>query len=58
MTRREIREEIFKLLFERELVNNDIDKRIEEVIEENEHRYFDFAYHKAFIFKEDGERIY
>ena len=35
MTRREIREEIFKLLFERELVNNDIDKRIEEVIEEN-----------------------
>lgn len=31
---------------------------VEEVIEENEHRYFDFAYHKAFIFKEDGERIY
>lgn len=31
---------------------------VEEVIEENEHRHFDFAYHKAFIFKEDGERIY
>ena len=31
MTRREIREEIFKLLFEKEL----IDKRISEVIEEN-----------------------
>lgn len=31
---------------------------IEDVIEENEHRHFDFAYHKAFIFKEDGERIY
>lgn len=35
MTRREIREEIFKLLFERELIDNDIDKRISEVIEEN-----------------------
>ncbi len=34
MTRREIREEIFKLLFERELVDNDIDKRIAEVMEE------------------------
>ena len=35
MTRREIREEIFKLLFEKELIDNDIDKRINEVIEEN-----------------------
>ena len=35
MTRREIREEIFKLLFEKELIDNDIDKRISEVIEEN-----------------------
>ena len=34
MTRREIREEIFKLLFERELIDNNIEKRIEEVIEE------------------------
>ena len=34
MTRREIREEIFKLLFERELEDNDIDKRIAEVMEE------------------------
>lgn len=34
MTRREIREEIFKLLFEKELVDNNIEKRIEEVIEE------------------------
>ena len=35
MTRREIREEIFKRLFEKELIDNDIDKRINEVIEEN-----------------------
>lgn len=35
MTRREVREEIFKLLFEKELIDNDVDKRIEEVIEEN-----------------------
>ena len=34
MTRRKIREEIFKLLFEHELLDNDIQKRIEEVIEE------------------------
>ena len=34
MTRRKIREEIFKLLFEHELIDNDIQKRIEEVIEE------------------------
>ncbi len=36
MTRREIREEIFKLLFERELIDNNIEKRIEEVIEKEE----------------------
>ena len=36
MTRRKIREEIFKLLFEKELIDNNIDRRIEEVIEENE----------------------
>ena len=35
MTRRKIREEIFKLLFEKELIDNNIDRRIEEVIEEN-----------------------
>ena len=35
MTRREIREEICKLLFEKELIDKDIDKRISEVIEEN-----------------------
>ena len=34
MKRRKIREEIFKLLFEHELIDNDIQKRIEEVIEE------------------------
>ena len=34
MTRREIREEIFKLLFEYELINNDIEKRINETIAE------------------------
>ena len=34
MTRRQIREEIFKLLFEHELIDNNIQKRIEEVIEE------------------------
>ena len=34
MTRRKIREEIFKLLFEHELIDNDIQKIIEEVIEE------------------------
>ena len=34
MTRREIREEIFKLLFEYELINNDIEKRINDVITE------------------------
>ena len=34
MTRREIREEIFKLLFEYELIDNNIDKRINDVINE------------------------
>ncbi|ERK48140.1 transcription antitermination factor NusB [Leptotrichia sp. oral taxon 879] len=34
MTRREIREEIFKLLFEYELINNNIEKRINDVINE------------------------
>ncbi|KAF1305105.1 ABC transporter ATP-binding protein [Enterococcus saccharolyticus] len=31
---------------------------IEEVIEEGDHVHFDFAYNKAFIFKETGERVY
>ncbi len=35
MTRREIREEIFKFLFEYELVENDVDTRLEEIILEN-----------------------
>ena len=34
MTRRKIREELFKLLFEYELINNDIEKRINDVITE------------------------
>ena len=34
MTRRGIREEIFKLLFEYELIDNNIEKRINDVIEE------------------------
>ena len=34
MTRREIREEIFKLLFEHELIDNNIEKRINDVINE------------------------
>ena len=34
MTRREIREEIFKLLFEYELINNNIEKRINDIINE------------------------
>ena len=34
MTRRKIREENFKRLFEHELIDNDIQKRIEEVVEE------------------------
>ena len=34
MTRREIREEIFKLLFEKELTDNNVEKRIEETIKD------------------------
>lgn len=34
MTRREIREEIFKLLFEYELIDNNIEKRINDIIDE------------------------
>ena len=34
MTRREIREEIFKLLFEHELIDNNIEKRINDVTNE------------------------
>ena len=34
MTRRKIREEIFKLLFEHELIDNNIEKRINDVINE------------------------
>ncbi len=34
MTRREIREEIFKLLFEYELIDNNIEKRINDTIDE------------------------
>ena len=34
MTRREIRKEIFKLLFEHELIDNNIEKRINDVINE------------------------
>ena len=34
MTRREIREEIFKILFEHELIDNNIEKRINDVINE------------------------
>ena len=36
MGRRKLREEIFKLLFERELVDNDMDVRLAEVLEEND----------------------
>ena len=35
MGRRKLREEIFKLLFERELIDNDIDVRLAEVLSEN-----------------------
>ena len=38
MTRREIREEIFKFLFEYELVKNDVDTRLEEIIQEEKIR--------------------
>lgn len=36
MGRRKLREEIFKLLFENELVSNDIDVRLKDVFQENE----------------------
>ena len=35
MGRRKLREEIFKLLFERELIDNDMDVRLTEVLSEN-----------------------
>ena len=58
MTRREIREEIFKLLFEKELTDNNVEKRIEETIEENnirkeEHIEFLKSYINDIIEKED-----
>ena len=58
MTRRKIREEIFKLLFEKELIDNNIDRRIEEVIEENgikkrEHIEFLESYVKNIIKNEE-----
>ena len=46
MTRREIREEIFKFLFEYELVKNDVDTRLEEIIQEEKIRKEE---HKEFI---------
>lgn len=58
MTRREIREEIFKLLFEKELTDNNIEKRIEETIKENnirkeEHIEFLKSYINNIIANED-----
>ncbi len=58
MTRREIREEIFKLLFEKELTDNNVEKRIEETIEENnirkeEHIEFLKSYINDIIANED-----
>ena len=58
MTRREIREEIFKLLFEKELTDNNIEKRIEETIKENnirkeEHIEFLKSYINDIIANED-----
>lgn len=58
MTRREIREEIFKLLFEYELIDNNINNRIEEAIEENnirkeEHVEFLKSYVREIIENED-----
>ena len=58
MTRREIREEIFKLLFEKELTDNNVEKRIEETIKENnirkeEHIEFLKSYINDIIQKED-----
>lgn len=58
MTRREIREEIFKLLFEKELTDNNVEKRIEETIKENkikkeEHIGFLTSYVNDIIANED-----
>ena len=50
MTRREIREEIFKLLFEYELIDNDIEKRINETIaEENFKRDEEIDFLRSYI---------
>ena len=50
MTRREIREEIFKLLFEYELIDNDIEKRINETIaEKNLKRDEEIDYLRSYI---------
>ena len=58
MTRREIREEIFKLLFEKEMTDNNVEKRIEETIKENkikkeEHIEFLTSYVNDVIANED-----
>lgn len=58
MTRREIREEIFKLLFEKELTDNNVEKRMEETIKENkikkeEHIEFLTSYVNDIIANED-----
>ena len=58
MTRREIREEIFKLLFEKDLTDNNVEKRIEETIKENkikkeEHIEFLTSYVNDIIANED-----
>ena len=58
MTRREIREEIFKLLFEKELTDNNVEKWIEETIKENnirkeEHIEFLKSYINDIIANED-----
>ena len=50
MTGREIREEIFKLLFEYELIDNDIEKRINETIaEENLKRDEEIDFLRSYI---------
>ena len=50
MTRREIREEIFKLLFEYELIDNDIEKRINETIaEENLKRDEEIDFLRSYV---------
>lgn len=50
MTRRKIREEIFKLLFEYELIDNDIEKRINETIaEENLKRDEEIDFLRSYI---------